>query len=117
MSQALRKAGIKQNVGDLIAELKDGLLLIQLVEAMSGKSFGAKPKPTNVRIQQIDNVNRALGFVKDNGIKHKASAEGSFVRCSSFVPEKIVLTNKKQTSSTATPRSCSASCSRSSSST
>jgi len=75
VTQQLRKGGIKEPVKDVISDFKDGVLLIQLVEVMSGKSFGAKLKPATARIQQIDNLNKALSFVRDQGIKTKASAE------------------------------------------
>jgi len=75
VTQQLRKGGIKDPVKDVINDFKDGVLLIQLVEVMSGKSFGQKLKPATARIQQIDNLNKALTFVRDQGIKTKASAE------------------------------------------
>jgi len=56
--------------------MKDGILLIQLVEVLSGKEMSPKPKAAKMRIQQIANANDALGFVKSVGIKSNCSAEG-----------------------------------------
>jgi len=42
---------------------------------MSGKELNPKPKPAKLRIQQIDNVNEVLKFIKSVGIKTNCSAE------------------------------------------
>jgi len=63
-------------VADLKEDVKDGLVLIELLEIMSGKQFpDKKPKPSKTRIQQIDNCVSALNFAKTCNIKTDASAE------------------------------------------
>lgn len=75
ISQQLRKSGIKDPINDVLNDLKDGVKLIQLTEVLSGKTCAQKLKPATARIQQIDNANKALSFVREQGIKTKASAE------------------------------------------
>lgn len=75
VAQQLRNNGIKQDVKDIVEDLKDGTLLVTLVEVLSGKEMSPKPKAAKMRIQQIDNVNEALKFIKSVGIKTNCSAE------------------------------------------
>jgi len=75
VSQQLRNNGIKQAVNDIVEDLKDGTLLLTLVEVLSGKELNPKPKAAKMRIQQIDNVNEVLKFIKAAGIKTNCSAE------------------------------------------
>jgi len=75
VQQQLKQAGIKQTINDIVADVSDGILLITLTEVMSGKSFGKLPNPPKTRIQQVDNVNAALTFVRSTGVKCDASAE------------------------------------------
>ena len=56
-------------------DLKDGALLLTLVEVLSGKELNPKPKAAKMRIQQIDNVNEILKFIKSIGIKSTATPE------------------------------------------
>ncbi|KAK0748772.1 hypothetical protein B0T21DRAFT_324711 [Apiosordaria backusii] len=56
-------------VKDLVQDLSDGVLLIHLLECLSGESLGryaAKPK---LRVQRFENANLALNFIKSRGIQ------------------------------------------------
>jgi len=75
VAQQLRNNSIKVEIKDIVEDLKDGTLLITLTEVLANKVLEPKPKPAKMRIQQIDNVNEALKFVKAQGIKFNASAE------------------------------------------
>jgi Ca2+-binding EF-hand superfamily protein len=75
VAQQLRNRGIKTEIKDIVEDMKDGVLLITLVEVLSGKELQPKPKPAKMRIQQVDNVNEALKFVKSVGIKTTCGAE------------------------------------------
>lgn len=77
VNQKFRSEKSETKVNDLIEDVKDGLVLIELLEIMSGKPFpDKKPKPSKTRIQQIDNSNVALDFAKKTcGIKTDTSAE------------------------------------------
>jgi len=60
----------KLSVNDLTKDLATGILLINLLEQISGKvvatNYAKNPK---LRVQQIENVNFALEFLKKEGIK------------------------------------------------
>ncbi|KAK4193667.1 hypothetical protein QBC35DRAFT_526948 [Podospora australis] len=56
-------------VKDLVQDLSDGVVLIHLLECLSGESLGryaAKPK---LRVQRFENANLALNFIKSRGIQ------------------------------------------------
>jgi len=56
-------------VKDLVQDLSDGVMLIHLLECLSGESLGryaAKPK---LRVQRFENSNLALNFIKSRGIQ------------------------------------------------
>jgi Ca2+-binding EF-hand superfamily protein len=56
-------------ITDLVKDLSDGVLLIHLLECLSGESLGryaAKPK---LRVQRFENANTALDFIKSRGIQ------------------------------------------------
>jgi Ca2+-binding EF-hand superfamily protein len=75
VAQQLRNHNIKVEINDIVEDLKDGTLLISLVEVLSGKELTPKPKPAKVRIQQVANVTEALKFVKSVGIKSNCAPE------------------------------------------
>jgi len=60
----------KMKVEDLTKDLASGVLLINLLEQISGKevvkNYAKNPK---MRVQQIENVNFSLNFLKNEGIK------------------------------------------------
>jgi hypothetical protein len=54
----------------------DGILLVKLIEALSEKKYTGKPlKPSNQRVQKIDNLNNALKFVWDSGVEMKVKPQ------------------------------------------
>lgn len=72
----MRDGGIKVEVKDIIKDVQDGLLIVSLVEVLSGKTFpGKKLTAAKQKIQMVDNVNKALDFVKSVGVSHQTSAE------------------------------------------
>jgi Ca2+-binding EF-hand superfamily protein len=76
--QKLREVGIKREIKDVVEEMKDGELLIDLVQALSGKDYGKRSKPGAMRVKQIDAVNNAIKYIKDCGVdlsKVKVQAE------------------------------------------
>jgi len=72
---------------DVLEDFKDGVLLINFIEVMSGKSFGKIPNRTTQQIQMIDNVAKALDFAKTCGITTKSIQAEDVVK----VNEKFVL--------------------------
>lgn len=77
VQQTLKLNGSTTTVSDLLPDLSDGVLLIELLELLSGKKFtGKRPQKSKIRMQQIDNCNQALKFGTETcGIKTQASAE------------------------------------------
>jgi len=76
VNQRFRSSNSKTRVEDLSVDCKDGLVLIELLEVMSGKSFPDKKiKAQKVRIKQIDNCAALLNFGRDCGIHVDCSAE------------------------------------------
>jgi len=57
------------HVNDLQKDLKDGVLLINLLEIISGKSLGRYNKNPRVPTQKYENTAIAIEFVKAEGIK------------------------------------------------
>jgi len=57
------------HVTDLQKDLRDGVLLINLLEIISGKSLGKYNKNPRVPTQKYENTHIAIEFVKSEGIK------------------------------------------------
>lgn len=57
------------SIEDLQTELDDGLNLIALLEILSTKSLGRHEKKPRMRIQKIGNLNLALKFIQDSGVR------------------------------------------------
>lgn len=56
-------------VKDLVKDLSDGVILIHLLECLSGETLGryaAKPK---LRVQRFENANLSLDYIKSRGIQ------------------------------------------------
>lgn len=53
-----------REVKDVVEEMKDGTLLVDLLEVLSGKKMDKKIKPQTMRIKLITNANEALKFVE-----------------------------------------------------
>jgi len=65
-SMHLSKRG--ECVKDITTELRDGIKLIQLLEIIGEANLGKYNKNPKMRLQQIENVNKALAFIKDRGV-------------------------------------------------
>jgi len=57
------------HINDLAKDLRDGILLINLLEIISGKSLGKYNKNPKVPTQKYENTGIAIEFVKNEGIK------------------------------------------------
>lgn len=54
----------------------DGILLVKLIEALSERKYQGKAlKPSNQRVQKIDNLNNALSFVWASGVEMKVKPQ------------------------------------------
>jgi filamin len=67
MNAFLKKRGLK--VDDIATQLSDGLLLINLLEIISGKQFQTYNKNPRHRAQKLENCSACLNFVKSEGLK------------------------------------------------
>lgn len=73
----LRKVGIKIN--ELDQDLRDGLTLLRLLEIISGEKVPPAEKRGKMRVHKINNVNKALSFIGEKGVKLAGiGAEGKF---------------------------------------
>jgi actinin alpha len=77
VNQQFRNHGSSTKINDVVTDVKDGLVLIELLEIMSQQTCAEKQKlkPSTQRIQQIDNCNKALQFLKSCNVKTQAGAE------------------------------------------
>ncbi|CAB4385037.1 unnamed protein product [Rhizophagus irregularis] len=55
-------------ISDLNREISDGVRLIQLLEIIGDTSLGKYNKNPKMRIQRVENVNKALEFIKHRGV-------------------------------------------------
>lgn len=53
---------------DLFADLSDGVLLMKLLEIISGEKLG-KPNRGKMRVQKIENLNKSIDFLKKKRIQ------------------------------------------------
>ena len=56
-------------VVDLSTDLSDGIILIKLLEILSGKSLGKYCKKPKLRVQKHENLAIAFEFIRSEGIK------------------------------------------------
>ena len=63
-------------VNDLFTDLRDGRLLLRLLEVLSGESVGA-PQRGQLRVQCLANVSRALDFLSTHLSPHPSRAPGA----------------------------------------
>jgi filamin len=56
-------------IKDLKTDLSDGLLLVNLLEIISGKSLGRYNKHPVVPYQKLENCNIAIQFIQSEGLK------------------------------------------------
>ena len=66
-NEQLRDRGIALN--DITDEFTDGLKLIALLEALSGKPFRKYNKKARIQAQRVENVQLALEFLRREGVK------------------------------------------------
>ncbi|CAG8832322.1 19947_t:CDS:2, partial [Racocetra persica] len=55
-------------ITDLTQAMSDGVRLIQLLEIIGDYSFSKYNKNPKLRIQKVENVNKALEFIKHRGV-------------------------------------------------
>nr|CAG8587834.1 2247_t:CDS:10 [Entrophospora candida] len=55
-------------IEDLYRDVSDGVRLIELLEIIGDLSFGRYNKKPKLRIQKVENVNKALEFIKHRGV-------------------------------------------------
>jgi len=65
-SMHLSKRG--ESISDITTDLRDGIKLIQLLEIIGEANLGKYNKTPKMRVQQIENVNKALAFIKERGV-------------------------------------------------
>ncbi|XP_048577310.1 dystrophin isoform X2 [Nematostella vectensis] len=63
----LSRAGNNVRVGDLFNDLKDGTILIALLEVLTGKKI--KRERGNMRLHHLNNVNNAMMILEENDIR------------------------------------------------
>lgn len=56
-----------EKVIDLFSDLSDGKILHKLLESLSGKKVG-KINPARIKLQKIENVEKCLKFMSDQGL-------------------------------------------------
>jgi len=59
----------KLAVKELSNDLKNGINLINLLEILSNESLGKYDRQPRIKIQAIQNISRALAFIKQKGVK------------------------------------------------
>ncbi|EGD83540.1 hypothetical protein PTSG_04145 [Salpingoeca rosetta] len=65
----LEKGGYPQAPDDGVVDfIKNGVALIQALEVASGKKFKRYNKNPKLRVHEIENVNHALDFIKEEGL-------------------------------------------------
>jgi len=55
-------------IEDVTTGFRDGVRLIELLEVIGEASLGKYNKKPRMRLQQIENLNRALAFIKERGV-------------------------------------------------
>lgn len=80
----LRKVGIQ--IKELDNDFRDGLILLKLLEIISGEKINPAEKRGKMRVHKIANVGKALGFIASKGVK-----------LAGIGPEEIVDGNLKMT--------------------
>ncbi|GAM23535.1 hypothetical protein SAMD00019534_067100 [Acytostelium subglobosum LB1] len=57
------------SISNIQTDLADGVLLINLLEILSSKSIGHYNKKAPLRIQKLENLNKVMQFLKNEGVK------------------------------------------------
>jgi hypothetical protein len=69
VSERLKSDGGKIKVIDLIDDLKDGTVLIRLVETLTGKKIKGYNKEPTMIAHKLDNLELAFKLMQNSGIK------------------------------------------------
>ena len=56
-------------INELDQDLRDGLNLLRLLELISGEKVPPAEKRGKMRVHKISNVNKALSFISEKGVK------------------------------------------------
>jgi len=57
-----------ESIENLTTDFRDGIKLIHLLEVIGEANLGKYNKNPRMRVQQIENVNKALAFIKERGV-------------------------------------------------
>ncbi|XP_003386482.1 PREDICTED: alpha-actinin-1-like [Amphimedon queenslandica] len=63
----LRKVGIQ--IKEIDQDLRDGMVLLRLLEVISGEKITPREKKVKLRVHKISLLNQALGFIAEKGVK------------------------------------------------
>ena len=66
-------------VHNLLQDLRDGVMLANLLEIISGDPFPKFNKKATLRIKQIENIGKCLQFIAEHDVK--LASIGAEVRC------------------------------------
>jgi len=58
-----------KKIDDLLTDFSDGVMLLNFLESISGDSVGKFNTTPKMRIHKVENVNKALKFISDHGVK------------------------------------------------
>ena len=73
----LKDGGTGLSIADLYDAFEDGIVLIRLLEVLSASSLGRYETRPKIRIQKIQNVNKAIAYISSTGVRlENMSAEG-----------------------------------------
>ncbi|KAJ7345146.1 hypothetical protein JRQ81_001096 [Phrynocephalus forsythii] len=69
MNLHLEKCSPPLEVKDLLVDIKDGKILMALLEVLSGQNLLQEYKPSTHRIFRLNNIAKALKFLEDSNVK------------------------------------------------
>ena len=69
VNERLKSGGKTKQVTDLTVDLRDGTVLIRLVENLTGKKMKQYNKAPTVTAHKLDNLDLLFSFMRSNGIK------------------------------------------------
>ena len=69
VNERLKSSGKTNEVTDLTEDLRDGTVLIRLVENLTGKKMKQYNKAPTVTAHKLDNLDMLFSFMRSNGIK------------------------------------------------
>jgi len=81
----LRETEFSKLEMDLNTDLKDGRIIAQLISVLANKPLSFKLKPSENKLQCVGNLQQALAFIADQGIRLSVGPEGTSIStCSSY---------------------------------